>query len=213
MIINHKHKFIFIHTPKCGGTSIKRALYPYCDRYDQFFGGHPDVPDGNNEISKHSTAMEIKSFATLDRWETYFTFSFVRNPLSRIVSLYNWWHKTTGNFDPKLKADICNMSFKEFVFSDHTVPAQVEFLSSKLPKDTFVADKNRLELDFIGKQENMNKDFAYICGLFRLPNLQLGKHNTSSKCTDFRDYYDDESEREIKRRYSEDFEAFNYKGS
>ena len=80
------------------------------------------------------------------------------------------------------------------------------------PKDTFVANKNRLELDFIGKQESINKDFAYICGLIRLSNLQLGKYNTSSKCTDFKDYYDDESQREIRRRYSEDFEAFNYKG-
>ena len=45
MIINHKYKFIFIHVPKCAGTAIKRALYPYCDKWDQFIGGHPDKPE------------------------------------------------------------------------------------------------------------------------------------------------------------------------
>ncbi len=211
MIINHKYKFIFIHVPKCAGTSIKRALYPYSDEFDQFLGGHPDVPDSQGGVHKHSTALELKHFATIERWDSYFTFSFVRNPLARMVSLYNWWNQTKGNFDPKTKEEISKLSFKEFVFSNHTGSSQLEFLSSKSSKDTFVAGKNRIELDFIGKQETLYKDFAYLCGLFDLPNLNLEKHNVSNQDNkSFRDYYDDESSREIKRKFSEDFEFFNY---
>ena len=31
MIISHEYKFIFVHIPKTGGTSIVQALYPYLD--------------------------------------------------------------------------------------------------------------------------------------------------------------------------------------
>jgi hypothetical protein len=218
MIINHKYKFIFIHVAKCGGTSIKRALYPYCDKWDQFLGGHPSVPDDNGEgMHKHSGAMEIKSYATPQRWEEYFTFTFVRNPLSRTLSLYNWWQKIRGVFDPEKKKLICELSFKEFIFSDYTGPSQVELLISKAEKETFVSPKNRIELDLIGKQEDIDKDFAYFCGLNKLPRLTLGVHNktghvpiTRRNPRYFDKFYDDESRREVKRRYAEDFDTFNY---
>ena len=217
MIINHKYKFIFIHVPKCGGTSIKRALYPYCDKWDQFLGGHPSVPDNDGEgMHKHSRAMEIKSYATPQRWEEYFTFAFVRNPLARTLSLYNWWLRVDGEFEPEKKELIRKLSFKEFVFSDYTGRPQVEFLISKPKKDTFVANKNRIELDLIGKQETLRKDFAYFCGLNKIPNLELGRHNETSRKHDrrnpdfVRDAYDDESRREVKRRFAEDFDAFDY---
>jgi hypothetical protein len=212
MIINHKYKFIFIHVPKCAGTSIKRALYPYGDKYDQFFGGHPDAPEGNDEVHKHSTALEVKRFATTERWEKYFTFSFVRNPFSRIVSLYNWWNEVEGIFDPEAKKAICDMSFKEFVFSEHSERSQLEFLTSKEHKETFVPNKNRIELDFIGKQETINKDFSYLCGLLKLPNLSLKKLNTTRNLGTQKsmDYYDEESEKHVRRKFNEDFDFFNY---
>ena len=217
MIINHKYKFIFIHVPKCAGTSIKRALYPYCDKWDQFLGGHPDKPERIDNVHKHSTAMEIKAYATPERWEEYFTFSFVRNPLARIVSLYNWWHKTDGEFDPELKAKIGDMSFKEFVFSDYNGCSQVHFLASKAKKETFVTPQHRIELDFIGRQESIKRDFAYFCGLNKLPQIELETHNftrTEEQQGDFRyhkEFYDEESKREVKRKFAEDFKAFGYK--
>ena len=208
MIINHKHKFIFIHTPKCAGTSIKRALYPYCDEHDQFFGGHPDVSENNDKVSKHSTAAEIKSFATETRWRSYYTFSFIRSPIDRVVSLYNWWNTTDGTFDLKKKEIICSMTFEEFVFSKHTGPSMLSSLISKEPKNSFVPNKNRLELDFIGKQESLGKDFAYLCGILKLPNLHLKKYNVSEKYIENSKELDEKITREIIRKYYEDFECF-----
>tara|TARA_A100001037_G_C15106713_1_gene616818 strand:+ start:1065 stop:1700 length:636 start_codon:yes stop_codon:yes gene_type:complete len=211
MIINHKYKFIFIHVPKCAGTSIKRALYPYCDEYDQFLGGHPNVPEENSEVHKHSTALEVKRFATRERWDEYFTFSFVRNPFSRMVSLYKWWQKTDGLFDIKTKNIICNMSFEEFVFSKYTGETQVKFLASKNPKKTFVAEANRVELDFLGKHERINKDFAYVCGLLKLPNLNLEKHNTTTNdYNSFNAYYNKKTKTRVREKFAEDFNFLGY---
>jgi hypothetical protein len=217
MIINHKYKFIFIHVPKCAGTAIKRALYPYCDKWDQFLGGHPDKPERIDNMHKHSTAMEIKGYATPERWEEYFTFSFVRNPLARMLSLYNWWQKVPGGFEPEKKEIISKLSFKEFVFSDYNGYSQVHFLASKAKKDTFVSAQNRIELDFIGRQESVKRDFAYFCGLNKLPQIELNIHNatrTDEQQGDFRyhkEFYDEESTREVKRKFAEDFETFGYK--
>ena len=211
MIVNHKYKFIFIHVPKCAGTSIKRALYPHSDKCDQFLGGHPSVPDKNDEVDKHSTALEIKNYVTEERWGEYFTFSFVRNPFSRMVSLYNWWQKTDGKFDLKTKEKINKLSFKEFVFSDYTGKSQVDFLSSKPSKHIFVDYKYRLELDFVGEYERVDRDFAYLCGLFKLPNIKLNKHNASSHNKNYMSYYDEETEGEVRRKFNKDFECFNYK--
>tara|TARA_Y100000004_G_scaffold193929_1_gene257392 strand:+ start:18695 stop:19330 length:636 start_codon:yes stop_codon:yes gene_type:complete len=211
MIINHKYKFIFIHVPKCAGTSIKRALYPYCDEYDQFFGGHPNVPEENSEVHKHSTASEVKRFATRERWDKYFTFSFVRNPFSRIVSLYKWWQETDGLFDIKTKNIISNMSFEEFVFSKYTGETQVKFLASKNPKKTFVTEANRVELDFLGKHERINKDFAYVCGLLKLPNLNLEKHNvTTNDYNSFNAYYNKKTKTRVREKFAEDFDFLGY---
>ena len=208
MIINHKYKFIFIHVPKCAGTSIKRALYPYCNKHDQFFGGHPDVPEDNNEISKHSTAMEIKSFATEEKWKDYYSFAFVRSPIDRMISLYNWWHHTDGLFDLKKKEAICSMTFEEFVFSETTGPSMLSSLISKDVKDSFVSGERRIELDFIGRQESLGKDFGYICGLLGLPNIPLKRYNKSKDSLVHLDKIDKKTIREIKRKYHEDFECF-----
>ena len=45
MIISHKHKFIFIHINKCGGSSVTRALMPYLGPNDLVLGGVKEADD------------------------------------------------------------------------------------------------------------------------------------------------------------------------
>ncbi len=67
-IINDKHKFIFVHVPKTGGTMIKEILV---DKFgcDGWIGGHHPISTINNPHS-------------------YFTFGCVRNPYTRMQSAY-----------------------------------------------------------------------------------------------------------------------------
>ena len=64
-MISHKHKFIFTHIPKTGGTSITRALNPNA--------GIKNKP--------------LKEMPLKDK-EDYFKFTFVRNPWDRAVSMF-----------------------------------------------------------------------------------------------------------------------------
>ena len=65
-------KLVFIHIPRCSGTSIEHSLL-----------GGKMVPDGE----KHWRASMIKSDLG-DLWDNCFKFSIVRSPFDRLASLF-----------------------------------------------------------------------------------------------------------------------------
>ena len=69
-----KLNYAFIHIPKCGGTSLTRAL--------------------NQRIKVHDTALERQKKLGGTRWREIYTFSVVRHPYDRTVSYYNFILKT-----------------------------------------------------------------------------------------------------------------------
>lgn len=92
MIISHKFKCIFIRIPKTGSTSIETFLMqldPNCISSD-----NTKSPYG------HFTASEVREMVSQNIWETYFKFTFVREPLSWFKSQYadhmQYSHKTTS---------------------------------------------------------------------------------------------------------------------
>tara|TARA_B100000287_G_scaffold423464_1_gene466760 strand:+ start:113 stop:736 length:624 start_codon:yes stop_codon:yes gene_type:complete len=207
MIINHKYKFVFLHIPKTAGTSITKALSPFCNKWDTILGcdcGPEEiVKDDGFKIHKHSNAQDIKTYMTSERWTNYFKFTFVRNPVDRAVSLYEWWKRTDAKWDPETKDAISKMSFKEFVFSRYCSPCQSDFLVGSIEKPP--------KIDFIGKFENLNIDFAYLCGLLDLPRITLERKNSSPReHSDTKDYLDEDITKEIKSKFHRDYTYFNY---
>ena len=107
-MINHKHKFIFIHIPKTAGESIEvtfqaKGELKYWASFDHT----------NHEPLQHLTANEIKKRLGKSEYNKYYKFSFVRNPFSRCVSEYFWWRQ-------KIDSDRrrCNSSFAQWVHED-----------------------------------------------------------------------------------------------
>ena len=99
MIISHKHKFIFIHTNKCAGTSVEVSLSSICGS-DDIIGPvtlenlppdykHPENYD-KNKFEDTMKAKDIKSNIPIDCWKEYTKFSVVRNPWERMVSAWFW---------------------------------------------------------------------------------------------------------------------------
>jgi hypothetical protein len=82
-MINHKYKFIFLHIPRTGGTSIEKALFG-----QDWWGVHPP--------SKHLTAHMAKQIYA-PYWQDYFKFTFVRNPWDRMVSMLKYGKGKTAN--------------------------------------------------------------------------------------------------------------------
>lgn len=76
MIIKNK-KLLFIHIPRTGGTSIEHSF------------GYPRCKGGINSLAQHNT---LNQYSEEENINSYFTFSFVRNPWDRLISWYLWAH-------------------------------------------------------------------------------------------------------------------------
>lgn len=89
MIISDTEKFIFIHNPKCAGTTVRTTLSRYDSRnnfywmYDRFNGMDID--------KAHLPLHILEKYAPSDfkLMDEYFVFGFVRHPLERFISSFN----------------------------------------------------------------------------------------------------------------------------
>jgi hypothetical protein len=93
MLMSTSHKFIFFHIPKNAGTSIRTALNSYCNISSQY----PEFINQLTEIKKTHSLVHVKQKNVrnlvkklkIDLSE-YLEFVIVREPLNRLISLYNY---------------------------------------------------------------------------------------------------------------------------
>lgn len=203
MIISHELKCIFIHVQKCAGTSITHALNGRLAPADIVIGSTQEGEElerngGWRGLHKHSRAKKIREVVGEQVWNSYFKFSIARNPWDRALSTYHWWKETSyvGKDD---KGNIIRgmESFKEFLMSD------------LMYHDNCCHYFNE-PLDYVGKFEELDASFAYICGRLKLPHIKLEKRNGSNH-EHYTQYYDTESINRIKDIFADDIETFDYK--
>lgn len=96
MLIMPSLKMIFVHLPKCGGTSVEVAFDRICKWMDIAVGGtefgeilqpHYSAKFG---LDKHSTAKDIIDVLGEQVWDEYYSWALVRSPYSRMLSNYNY---------------------------------------------------------------------------------------------------------------------------
>jgi len=195
MRISHKHKFIFIATPKTGCTSIMHLLNEFSD-----------IKSKCGEMPRHHTtyAEALKHF---DFAKDYTSFAFARNPWDRCVS--NWYYmqrvKTgKGNFSEKCKNILKKYSsFKDYIMdgSMHTRFPCFNWLSS---------DGVHVDIDYACKMENIQEDFDAVCDKIGIPR-QTVPHKNVTTHKHYTEYYDDETRQIIAQKYAQDIEYFGYK--
>lgn len=91
MIISHRHKFIFVHLGRTGGRSLTAALAEHCGPDDVVSKINASCPARNAEgFGRHDSAASIRAKVGEEVWNSYFKFTFERNPWEKIISRY--WH-------------------------------------------------------------------------------------------------------------------------
>jgi hypothetical protein len=222
-MISHEHRCIFIHIPKCAGTSIETAL-------GHSRGAARRVPPDHRTVRRievpfltlaaFSSAENLgelqrrlrhpfrakvhprnKTSVTRQQYASYFKFSFVRNPWARAYSWY--WNVVRDDVHRRLLGIGADISFADFM-KRHAGKDMLR------PQTYWLKNfKGAIPLDFIGRFENLEADFAASCRQMSIPPLDL-PHTRKSDHGGYREAYDQELIDLVSRIYREEIDLFGY---
>lgn len=223
-MISHQHQCIFIHIPKCAGTSIE-DVFGHFDRH-QGRGGQ----DHRSIRMIQSPAMSASTFSSIEnlkdyarrlrhryrvaanpnnelgvnslQYQRYFKFTVVRNPWLRAHSWYknamrDPIHQRNYGIDPTL-------SFNQFM---------QRFIGKGFlrPQTYWLKDyQGNIAMDYIARFENLAEHFERICRHLELDNMAL-PHKIAGEKNDPRLEFDNATIDLIARFYQEEIALFNYR--
>ena len=179
---------VLIHINKTGGSSVEKAL---------------------GLAFQHRTAEEIRAIIGPARWERKFSFTFVRNPWSRVVSQY---HYRVGINHADLQTE--PLDFAQWVQRAYVEQEPRYYDKPRMFRTQmeWIADEDgTVMVDWIGCFERLHEDFRTLAARLgkqaELPHLKKSKHR------DYREHYDEETRRIISECYAPDIETFGYRFS
>lgn len=163
IMIFHKHKLIFIHIPKCAGSSVSRF---YAEgkkfnweepNYEYLYGWCPE----RKIHLQHATAKQLLDTSLIDKdiWDNYLKFTIIRNPWDRAYSDYIWLmkdRKIKGSFKSYLKK---SGEFKETLTNDNSKNYRGDHL---IPQSDFFTYTGKYSIDCIFRFEKLNQSLQVI---------------------------------------------------
>lgn len=207
-VCNLKSKIIFIHQPKCCGTSMESR---------EFIGG-----GGYQDIEFFRRVVQL-SFIGLPEWDSLFKFGFVRNPYDRFASAFIG-HYADSNGDSFLGNKHYSkdqLGFSEFIKdNEQTIRGLTEwgtFWQHFIPQYVFLTYFNNeskalgwkgIGVDFVGRFENLKDDWKYVCDKVGVSDELPHLRNNGISSYDF--LYTEATRKIVEDIYKEDFRIFNY---
>jgi len=224
-MISHKHKFIFIHIPKCAGTTIEKNLSNGHDIFDWNDINNKQVqnPLPFGYLRKEGLAKTINKFSD------YYLFTFCRDPWARAVSAFLHQQRERKD-DPFYMRKRPGTSFEDFLdgvsryvlkkedtgiskFEKyHTMP-QVNFIPTYGKLYFGVEMRDEVKVDYIGRTERFDEDVRVVAQAIGINCNFIDKHYTSDYTKAWQKYYSARLVDVIYETYKCDIEYFKYKCS
>src|SRR5690625_1327495 len=216
MLLSLKHNFLFIHTAKTGGTSVRAALSRY--RYQGRYGLAMFLSDKLDQLTshrigakfpRHAKAIAAREMLPRELYDRLFKFAFVRNPWDLQVSSFHHIRRERPHLMGPYSED-----FEGFLRwkLDPERPFQYHIDTSiELQSDYVVDLQGQLIVDYIGRYERLAEDYTEICQKIGVPEKQLPhKRKAQDRKKDFRSYYSDETAELVAQRFARDIDLFDY---
>ncbi|MGJ8691879.1 MAG: sulfotransferase family protein [Thalassotalea sp.] len=225
-MISNKYQCVFVHVPKTAGQSIEHFFLnlhqlAWQDK-EQLLISKNKYPANGPERLAHLKAAEYYQCGHINQalYKRYFSFAFVRNPWERLVSEY--LHK---KIDKK-------MTLKEYFL--HGLPSENLFCDKYrhiMSQSDYLFDQAGNQLvTFIGRFENIQQDFDYVCQQLGIEDSTLPHKNSARGFRrlwtrrirhifrvnkrvkrHYSEFYDEELKQLVAIKYQKDIELFNYK--
>jgi hypothetical protein len=208
--IDNNYQFLFVHVPKCAGTSIEK-----------FFGYNYD---GNKYFEHKFEKIAHPKHFSLDSYskiipkhimDNLYKFAFIRNPFELMVSLYNYalhsdrvaWN---GRYDYEYKRGV---SFDHYVRYVQKISQETQrnvYDTNAVSLKEWVESDN-IELDFIGRFENLEHDFQIVMDELGIKDRKIPFENKSKvKNVNYREYYTNTTKDIIYNIFERDLKKYNY---
>ncbi len=203
-----KANFWFVDIPATSSSSLKEELL---HKFNWAYGKN-NIEHRTGflrryvlpSIHGHRTARDMRMFLGHQLWQRIFTFSIVRNPWSRYVSLF-FFEVKRGNIPIHRGSRLLfkNWLTQQILCKTPTFP----------PAEKYLLDEHgNMIVDFVAKYENREEDLAYIGQKINYP--EFGKILYENKRTPERfhysEYYDDELRDFVGEWAKWEIEKFNY---
>jgi len=182
------HKFVWYRVAKVGTRTIYATL----------------KEAGVNLSVEHTYDV----FAPTGHFEMYFKFAFVRNPFDRLVSC--WLEKViereNGVFDVDEDTWETMQDLSGFIGFVETL--NLKSCNIHLREQSSLIDLSTI--DFIGRMETFEVDFAEVLSIIGIPAQKLEIRNVSKARASYQDYYNDDDIERVYKLYKKDCQIFGY---
>jgi hypothetical protein len=215
MLLSVKHRFLFVHIAKTGGTSVRAALqaqrwrdpwyWPMflCSRLSHL-SGHRIA----TKLPRHAKVVAAKELLPKEFFDQLFKFAFVRNPWDLQVSSFHHIRRERPQY---LSGHEDFEAFLRWKL-DPERPYQYHIDTSIESQTDYLIDlSGRVVVDFIGRYERLGEDFAEACRRIGMPAPALPhQRQARDRQKDYRGYYTDETAELVARHFARDIEILGY---
>ena len=214
MIISPGRRYIFVHIPKTGGTSLSLALEARAKKDDILLGDTPKAQrrrqrakalagQARGRLWKHATLSDIEGVLPTSELDEMFVFTLVRNPWDRAVSYYHWLREQS--FDHPAVELAKSLEFKPFLLHPET-----EAGFRTMPSAAYVRRSDgREQCHAFVRMEHLERDLKPVEAHLEF-TLELPHINRSRREADYRVYFDDQTAAAIQDFCAPDIERFGY---
>jgi len=200
--------FWFIDIPRTSSSSIKVELgrefgFPYgkSNLTDTEFSTSQVIPD-------HLPAKYMRNYLGSEVWDGLYTFTFVRNPWDRMVSMY-FYRLLKGHYSEDL-------TFLDYIkqlksLADGHRPALFANYVFYLGCSDYIFDGDNSLVSYIGRYENRESDIQKVSAAIKCPELgKLFIQKSTADKEHYSYYYDEETKEIVGNVYSNDIKRFGY---
>jgi hypothetical protein len=213
MILSRGRRYIFVHAPKTGGTSLALALEARATADDIMLGDTPKARKRRRRVKdmqasgrlwKHSMLSDLYGLVTQAEIEGFFVFTLVRNPWDRMVSYYHWLREQS--FDHPAVTLAKATEFSAFLNAPQTVAGMRGY-----PYGRYVTDEGGTErADLFIRLEHLREDLAPLEAHLGFTLGDIPHENRSARARDWRKFYSESDAAPVAEACAPDIRRFCY---